>query len=67
VLLAPAATASPNAIVPHKVDENTSKMGVKGLLSPWVASPFLRERGSHPLIAAAEINLVTGKRNFCKA
>ena len=49
-----------NAITPQKVDENTSKVGVKGVL-PLGCLPLWGREGV-TLIAAAEINLVTGKR-----
>ena len=54
-----------NVIAPQKVDENTSKVGVKGVL-PACCLPLWGREGV-TLIAIAEINLVTGKKNFCKA
>ena len=53
-----------NAIAPRNVDENTSKVGVKGVL-PLGCLPLWGREGV-TLIAAAEINLVTEKKNFCK-
>jgi hypothetical protein len=43
----------------------TSKVGVKGVL-PLGCLPLWGREGV-TLIATAEINLVTGKKNFCKS
>jgi len=53
-----------NAMVSRKVDENISKVGVKGVL-PVGCIPLWGREGA-PFIVAAESKLVTGKRISAK-